>query len=333
MLLSRFAESLYWAGRYLERAEATSRMVKVHTELFLDLPRCAGVGWSPLLAVTGGSAEFLDRHAEAGEDDVVAFLATDPKSLGSILASIARARVSLGVSRVMLPSSAWEVLNDLHEWVTASSAEAIDRRTRLRWMDSVISHCQRLTGLLAGTMCDDEAYAFLQIGRHLERADMTTRVLDVQASVLVSQPDDGAPYRDVTWMSVLRSLSAHQMFRRSAGCGVSGPAALRFLLQAEQFPRSVEFCLTTTCRSLLRLPRATLPVASCAKVQARLRDLTITDLATPQELHELVTHLQSGINELHEVLAEAYFRLAARDTVEPAKVEPAKAEPAMLELS
>ncbi|MGH3771037.1 MAG: alpha-E domain-containing protein [Pseudonocardiaceae bacterium] len=323
MLLSRFAESLYWAGRYLERAEATSRMIKVHTELFLDLPRCAGVGWSPLLAVTGSSEEFLDHHIGPEEEDVVAFLATDPKNLGSILASIAQARVSLRMSRVVLPSSSWEVVNDLHEWATASSAEAIDRRTRLRWMDSVISDCQLLTGLFAGTMCDDEAYAFLQIGRHLERADMTTRVLDVQAGILLSQPDDGAPYRDVTWMSVLRSLSAHQMFRRSAGCGVSGPAALRFLLQDAQFPRSVEFCLTVASRALRQLPRATLPLASCAKVRARLRELAVTDLATPGDLHELVGGLESGIGELHDVLVEAYFRLAI----------PGRAEPAMVELS
>jgi len=330
MLLSRFAESLYWAGRYLERAEATARMIKVHTELFLDLPRSAGVGWSPLLAVTGSGEEFLDQHIGPDEDDVVAFLATNPKNQGSILASIAQARVSMRVSRVVLPSSAWEVVNDLHGWTTASSAEAMDGRTRLRWMDSVVCEGQLLAGLLAGTMCDDEAYAFLQIGRHLERADMTTRVLDVQAGILVGQPDESAPYRDVTWMSVLRSLSAHQMFRRRTGCGVSGPAALCFLLQEVQFPRSVEFCLTVASRSLLQLPRATLPLASCAKVQGRLRDvtitdltitdLTITDLTTPGDLHEFVAELESGIAGLHDVLVETYFR-------------PLPAVPAMVELS
>lgn len=316
MLLSRFAESLYWAGRYLERAEATSRMIKVHTELFLDLPRCAGVGWSPLLAVTGGREEFLDRYVGPEEDDVVAFLATDPKNLGSIMASIARARTSLGVSRVILPSASWEVLNELHEWATDSSTEAIDRRTRLGWMNNVISDCQLLSGLLAGTMCDDEAYAFLQIGRYLERVDMTTRVLHVQANILISQPGDGAPYRDVTWMGVLRSLSAHQMFCRHAGCGMSGPAALRFLLQETRFPRSVEFCLTTISRALSQLPpailpRSSLPLARCAKVQAQLRELTFTDLLTPGDLHELASHLQAGMGEVHDMLVEAYFRLAA----------------------
>src|SRR5262249_33631794 len=130
MLLSRFAETLYWAGRYLERAEATARMIRVHTELVLDLPLAAGVGWSPLLAVTGCSGEFLGRHTAPDEDDVVDFLATDPKNRGSVLASIGQARANLHASRVVLPNSSWEVMNNLHSWALASAEEAIGRRTR-----------------------------------------------------------------------------------------------------------------------------------------------------------------------------------------------------------
>jgi len=323
MLLSRFAESLYWAGRYLERAEATARLVRVHTELYLDLPRAAGVGWSPLLAVTGAGEEFLDRHTGPEEDDVVAFLAIDPKNRGSVLASIAQARMSLQLSRVLLPTASFEVVNKLHDWAAANPAAAIDRRTRLAWMDEVIERCQLMAGSLAGTMCDDEAYGFLQIGRYLERADMTIRVLDVQAAVLVGQPGEdagGEPYHDVTWMSVLRSLAAHQMFRRSHGGGVSGSSAVGFLLREERFPRSVEFCLASTARTLGALPRAALPLASCARVRARLRDLRPADLGAPGELHELADDLESGVGALHDVVAQTYFRLVAAP---PAMVEPA----------
>ncbi|HEX4360831.1 MAG TPA: alpha-E domain-containing protein [Pseudonocardia sp.] len=323
MLLSRFAESLYWAGRYLERAEATARLVGVHTELYLDLPRAAGVGWSPLLAVTGASEEFLDRHTGPEEDDVVAFLAIDPKNRGSILASIAQARMSLQLCRVLLPTASFEVVNTLHDWAAANPSAAIDRRTRLTWLDEVITRCQLMAGSLAGTMCDDEAYGFLQIGRYLERADMTIRVLDVQAGVLVGQPGEdagGEPYHDITWMSVLRSLAAHQMFRRSHGGGVPGSAAVDFLLREDRFPRSVEFCLASTARTLGGLPRAALPLASCARVRARLRDLRPADLGAPAELHALADDLESGVGALHDVVAQTYFRLVAAP---PAMVEPA----------
>src|SRR5580704_1947999 len=101
MLLSRVAESVYWSGRYLERAEATARMVKSHTELFVDLPKAAGLGWSPLLAITGEA--FVERRGAPTEEAVVQFLAADLDNVGSIRASVASARSNVRVSRVIFP--------------------------------------------------------------------------------------------------------------------------------------------------------------------------------------------------------------------------------------
>jgi uncharacterized alpha-E superfamily protein len=313
MLLSRLAESLYWAGRYLERAEATARMITVHTDLVLDLPIAAGVGWSPLLAVTGASEDFLGRHTGPEEDEVVGFLATDPKNRGSILSSLGQARGNLRASRVALPKACWETVNQLHTWASVSAGEAIDRRTRGAWMNEVIARCQLLAGSMDGTMCHDEAYAFLQLGRHLERADMTIRVLDVQAGVLVGPVGDGTgdraaePYRDVTWAGVLHSLSAHQMFFRAVGGGVSGPRALRFLLQDQRFPRSVRFCIAAAGREASTLPSPTPVLATCTAAQQRLASLVITEQVTPADLHELVDQVELDIIAVHQALASTYF--------------------------
>lgn len=321
MLLSRHAESLYWAGRYLERAEATARMVKVHTELLLDLPKASGVGWAPLVAIAGHGEDVLPHPTE---DEVVTFLTAEAANPGSVSASVARARANLRVVRVLLPDPSWEIANDLHARVVATAAAAADRRTRSAWVDAVTGGCQRLTGSLAGTMCDDDAYGFLLLGRYLERADMTTRVLDVQAGVLVGSRDgrdgrDGrdevGPYGDVTWMSVLKSLSAHQMFRRSVGAGMSGPAALRFLLQDPRFPRSVEYCLSSAARALPQLPRAATPLAACATVRRLLIGLEIDDDIAPADLHDLVDELQLGIGALHDALATTWFRCADKPPV------------------
>ncbi len=326
MLLSRFAESLYWAGRYLERAEATARMIRVHTELVLDLPLAAGVGWSPLLAVTGASEEFLGRHTGPDEDDVVAFLTADPKNRGSILSSLGQARANLRASRVVLPNSCWEVVNQLHGWAVADADQAIHRRSRIEWMNNVIGRCHLLSGSMAGTMCHDEAYGFLLLGRHLERADMTIRVLDVQAGVLVGQagpspvvgPESIDPYRDVTWAAVLRSLSAHQMFFRAVGGGVSGPRALRFLLQDQRFPRSVRFCITAAGREAGQLPTPTPVLAACSAAQRSLVDLEITEQVTPDELRELVDVVELDIIGIHQALAANYFgRPGADDAGDP----------------
>ena len=343
MLLSRVAESVYWAGRYLERAEDTARLVRVHTELYIDLPRSAGVGWLPLLAVTGSRVAFDERATTtelAEEEAIVTFLAVDPDHTGSVLASLAQARANLRVTRAILPRSSWEVLNQLVLWAADTADDAVGRRTRMAWMDQVIRQCQLLSGLLAGQMSHDGAWSFLEIGRCLERADMATRVLDVQAGILLGQGsqtqgqalcgEGGSqqqaavhPYDDITWMSVLRSLSARQMFRRQWGAGVSGPDALQFLLKDPQFPRSIEHCLTSVSRSLLELPRYDEPMAACAEIQQTLEDLDTASLAA-SGLHEVMDALQAGIGSVHDLLVATYFDVHARsDARTPTPAAPA----------
>jgi uncharacterized alpha-E superfamily protein len=310
MLLSRVAEGVYWAGRYAERAEATARLVKVHTELFLDLPKSAGVGWSPLLAVTGSGDAFSTQYSDAAEDEVVAFLAVDADNPSSVIASLARTRANLRVTRTVLPRSSWEVLNGLFLWAVDTSPQAVDRRTRIAWMDHIVRQCQLFTGSLAGTMCHDESYSFLEIGRFIDRADMTTRVLDVQAGILVGQ---GAatvrPYADITWMNVLNSLASRQMFLQHCRSGASGPEALRFLLKDPRFPRSVEHCLTAVSRCLLELPAHSEPMAGCAAVQSQLEDADVAQLAQ-SGLHEFADGLQQGLGRLHDLVTETYFGIA-----------------------
>ncbi|MDQ1493367.1 MAG: hypothetical protein QOJ23_5881 [Actinomycetota bacterium] len=306
MLLSRVARSVYWAGRHLERAEATARLVHVHTKLFLDLPKAAGIGWRPLLALAGNGEAFRQRHPEASEEHVVGFLATDADHQGSIVGSVAQAHSSLRVTQAILPSEAWEVLNQLHSWAAQTRHQAVDRRTRLGWTTQLIRQCQLLSGMLEGAMSHDDTYAFLEIGRSLERADMTTRVLDIQAGVLAGQRDGANPYVDVTWTGVLRSLSAYQMFLRTAGSTVTGPAALRFLLRDQQFPRSVERCLIVISYALLELCRHDDPMAGCAEVQRLLAEAELDGLG-PTGLHDYADRLQQGLGALHDQLVATYF--------------------------
>ena len=311
VLLSRLAECVYWAGRYLERSEASARLIKVHTELFLDLPRSAGLTWTPLLAVTGSRDRYAIRHTDASEDDVVSYLVVDADNPGSIVTSVGQARHNMRVTRGMFPRQAWEEVNDLHFWVLDTCAQAVDRRTRLGWTDQIIHRCQLLAGLISGMMSRDASYSFLEVGRFVERADMTTRVLDVQAEVLISRRDDD-PYADVTWMSVLRSVAAAQSFRARVPGGASGPAALRFLISDSQFPRSVEHCLIEVSRALIELPNHEEPMAACAWVQAMLEEVDAGGL-DGTALHHLVDDLQKGIARVHDLVAESYFRVASTD--------------------
>ena len=305
MLLSRLAECVYWSGRYLERTEASARLVNVHTELFLDLPLSAGMTWYPLLAVTGSRDGFVARHGEDTEEEVIRYLVADGDNPGSVMASVAQARHNVRVTRGMFPRQAWEEVNELHLWVLDTRHEAVDRRTRLAWTDGVIRRCQLMSGVIAGTMTHDASFSFLEAGRLVERADMTTRVLDVQAGLLMSRREDD-PYADVTWMSVLKSVAAAQTFRVRTPAGAPGPTALRFLLKDPQFPRSVEHCLTELSRALIELPNHERPMAACALVQRMLEDVDV-DALDGAALHDFVDELQQGIGDVHNQVAGSYF--------------------------
>jgi uncharacterized alpha-E superfamily protein len=331
MLLSRLAENLYWAGRYLERAEATARLVRVQTELYLDLPRSVSVGWRPLLSVTGSGTTYDDlvaveggpqaRGAVATEEHRVVHFLTTHEQPGSVLRCIAATRQNLRSVRALIPRAAWEVVNSLHLQAQATQELAVPRRSRIEWLDGIIRRCQTLVGMLDGTMSHDQAYAFLQVGRHIERADMTTRVIDVSASILLDHRigEGTLPYADITWMGVLRSVSAMQMYRRVAAAGVSGPRALAFLLCDPQFPRSVEHALTELSRHALELPRHEEAMKACAAAQQALTDCEMTGMSGP-ELHAFMDELQGALAVIHDAAARTWF--AVPDVVAPEVPEP-----------
>ena len=317
MMLSRLAENIYWAGRYLERAEDTARLVRVHTELFLDLPRSVSMGWTPLLAVTGAAEAYEDHMARADaaetmapELHIVSFLTTDRDNSSSVLSSVQAARDNLRSVRALIPRGAWEQVNRLNLWAQDTQAMAAPRRSRAEWTDRLIQQCQTINGLLDSTMSHDQAFAFLLLGRFVERADMTTRVLDVQAQTLLEDPSVRGAYADVTWMSVLRSVSAMQMYRRVARAGISGSRALNFLLTDMQFPRSVCHGLGVIDRQLALLPHADAPVAAVEATRTRIAaaelDADLKPMA-PEQLHTLMDDLQGKLGDVHAAISDAWF--------------------------
>lgn len=306
LLLSRVAESAYWAGRYLERAEGTARLIKAHSDLVMDLPRAASVGWEPLLAVLGIEDEGATASTATTEERVVGLLAADASSPSSVRSAIAAAHTNLRVTRSVMPLDAVEVLTELHLHVGGTSDAAVDRRTRSQWLTSVIRGCQTLTAILAETMNHDDAYCFFTVGRQLERADLTTRVLDVQAAVLTRRATGPLEaYLDICWFAALRSVSALQPFRRS-GRPSSAEATIEFLLRDPKCPRTVEACLTEASRWLLEIPGNDEPMAASAAAEMLLQEIEVGALVAG-DLHDFVDELQVAINAIHTGIANAWF--------------------------
>jgi uncharacterized alpha-E superfamily protein len=306
LLLSRTAESAYWAGRYLERAEGTARLIKTHADLIIDLPRTANVGWGPLLAVVGIDPGFARNHPQATEEIVVGHLAADPENPSSVRSSIASVHHNLRVTRTVMPIEAAEVLNELHNHVQATSHQAVDRRTRGSWLNSVMRGTQTLWGILADNMSHDDAFCFFTIGRQLERIDLTARVIDVQASVLTGRTDEAlAPFQDLSWTAALRSVSALQAFRRR-GVSSTAEATLAFLIHDPKCPRTIEACMIEASRWLLEIPGHEPTMAAFAEAEAMLHRVDIDDLVG-NGLHSFADRTQLAVADLHNHIESTWF--------------------------
>ncbi|MDQ2069939.1 alpha-E domain-containing protein [Natronospira bacteriovora] len=308
-MLSRVAENLYWTARYMERAEDLARLVNVHSNLMLDLPRSIELGWEPLVAITGSEAGFAELFDEVDERNVTRYLIADKRNTGSILACLFQARENLRSTRDLVPREAWEQVNDLYLYARRELKGGIAKRKRYDFLRGVIQQCQQFTGLLAGTMSHDEAYEFLRIGRNLERADMSTRILDVRSQdLLPKRSEELTPFENIQWMSVLKSLTAYQMYRRHVRVRVRGIDVLRYLLQDRQLPRALMHCLEQVESCLHDLPRNDAPLRSVTRMQRRVQEADVPELAEAG-LHEFIDDVQLDLAHLHESISTTYFLL------------------------
>ncbi len=308
MLLSRVAEHLYWAARYLERAEDTARVIGEHTHLLVDLPTSVPLTWEPLLAVTGSGATFGERYPTADEHSIITFLLADRENTSSVVSSVVAARENLRTTREVIPREAWQALNDLYLYATSHHTEAVDRRSRGRFLDKVIGECQRFVGIVSGTMSRDEAYQMLRLGRHIERADMTSRVLDVRAVALLGQSADedegGVAHDEVQWAAVLRSLSGLQAYHRRRRGPAAGHPTVTFLLRDPDFPGSIAHCLAEVEAVAGGLPRSQ---AVDMAARSAMRTLVTVANGSLDALHDGLDDVQLAIAAVHDELEATYF--------------------------
>ncbi len=306
-MLSRVAENLYWMARYLERAENTARLISVNNNLLLDLPRRVVPGWAPLIEITGSRELFSGHYAEPDERSVVKFLVGDAANPGSILSSLGFAREDARTVRDFIPREAWEQVNELYLYAKNNQASGLSRGRRYEYLRGIVLGVQQITGLLAGTMTHDEGYGLLRMGRNLERADMTIRIIDVRSeNLLPGKSEDLTAFENIQWMGVLKSLSAYQMYRRAMQARVRRPHVLRFLFKERLFPRAVHYTISEVENCLRHLPRRDVPLASVS----RLYELVTA--SRPEELdqaglHAFIDTLEIGLIDLNRVINETYF--------------------------
>lgn len=309
-MLSRVAERMYWIGRYLERCEDTARLVGVNATLMLDLPKGTRPSWPALIAIAGAEPEFHAHYQNADERNIVKFLLADTFNPSSIISSTALARENARTTREVMPSEAWERINNLHLHARENAASGVLRRGRHEFIENIISACQQITGMLHGTMSHDRAFQFFVLGQSLERADMTTRIVDVASLIPEATAPDGtakaATYESVLWMSVLRSLSAFQMYRQNMRERVNGEDVLSYILHDQRFPRAVAFCLDEMESCLRHLPRPTVPLKCLGDAREVLHNVEIDELLAGG-LGGYLDDLQREIGVIHAHIESTWF--------------------------
>ena len=317
-MLSRVANSLYWMSRYIERADNTARLVDVNLQLLLDIRRLDDgmlIGhWMPIVQSTGDEALFRELHPDANAQSVTEFLVFQPENPNSIVSSITDARENARMVRDQLPAELWEELNRLYLFLHSSRARSLWRGSPHDFFLEIKNSSLLLNGLASATVVRNEGWNFMQAGCFLERADKTSRILDVRHS---SVPERGAPSAAnqddaLGWSAVLRSCSAWDAYKARHGAEVQPALVAEFLLLNDDFPRSVRFCVRTLDRALRRISGVAGDRFSndAEKLAGRLLaelSFSSTDDVFAVGFHRYIDQLQAKINAIGDALFNAYI--------------------------
>lgn len=314
-MLSRSAERLYWLARYLERTENIARLVSVHMNLLMDLPNGVEMGWLQLVRINAAEPQFYERYKVANERNVTRFLLIDNSYPGSLFSSLSAARENIRTSRDLLPDEAWEQVNEMYLFVKNHHHmdSVYNRSNRVVLLNEILKGCQRFTGLLSGYMSHNNPYRFIRLGKNIERADMTSRILDLASLLLAeSRSDEMRQYETILWVNILKALNAQLMYRQRVRSSVNGDDVLNFLLLNTNLPRSVGCCLAEITLCINNLPNNDALPEQLAKLEAYVQAID-TRRTTQAQLREVLDDLQNKLGELHDRISNNWFLQAVAD--------------------
>src|SRR5687767_10064616 len=317
-LLSRVADSVYWMARYIERAENVARFIGVNLHLQLDLPLAPAHQWQPLIDTSGDTEVFKEKRGEATEESVIQFLAFDDENPNSIYSCLRFARENARSVRETISSEMWAQVNSMYLQIQAQRSLPEPERM-LDAFREIRMGCHLFEGVTDATMTHNEAWHFMRLGRMLERADKTSRILDVKYFMLLpSVGDVGTPYDDIHWSAVLKSVSGFEMYRKKYG-RISPSDVVDFLVMDNEFPRAVRFCIKSASESLQSVTGT--PIGAfryrSEQLMGQLRaelDFTSVETVIRSGLHEYLDRLQLKMNGIDEGLRDDF---AVRTTPMP----------------
>lgn len=314
-MLSRVANHIYWLGRYLERAENYARFIDVNFNLMQDLPVDLKEQWQPLVAATGDLDLYLKKYQGYERHQVMFFLTFDLDNPNCMLSAVNRARENARIIRENLTKETWEKVNELYYMLQSGLEKKVWKKEDPRqFYEMVKNQILLIYGLADATVARTEGWYFRQLGQLLERADKTSRILDVKYHILLPSPIEvGSPLDFLHWMALLKSVTGFNTYRRLYG-NIDPSGVVEFLVLNKYFPRSIYYCLKEAERCLHNISGHSTDgfknsaEKAIGEMRSRLEYSDVDDIISVG-LHEYLDALQLKINHISDLIDSNYFRL------------------------
>ena len=311
VLLARYADCIFWLARYVERAENLARILDVNETFSRDSK--GGQNWRSIVQLNSDEERFFAGHDAASVNSVVNFYVIDGENPNSIVSAIRCARENARTLRPLISTEMWVQLNVFFNWLVALTAADLVPGNLAALFAAIKEACQTHTGITEGTFFRDQGWYFYQIGRYLERADQTTRLVDIKYHLLLPNISDVGSSVDVgQWHALLRSAAGYHAYRRLHAASTTPPRVAGFLLLNTAFPRSVHHCVREVGRLLAEVKShyGLRHGNDAAEELDRLRVLLGTlDVSTilRRGLHEFLDSIQCQLIAVTRELAIAFF--------------------------
>ena len=313
-MLSRVANNIYWMNRYIERAENYSRFIDVNLNLTLDLREETVEQWEPLVMATGDEQRFKAQFSGATREHVLYFLTADPKNPNSILSCLLAARENARSVREIISSEMWEHVNRFYRMVKDAAVKTFDTPRQRGFFGEVKQASHLFVGITDATMSHGQGWDFGRLGRLLERADKTSRILDVKYFFLLpSVQAVGSSLDDIQWAALLKSTSALEMYRKRYG-RIAPYQVAEFLVLNPEFPRAIHYCLIKSEESLHAILGSevgrfeNVAEKRLGRLVADVTYVSIEEIMS-EGLHEFLDNFQTKLNYVGDGIAETFFTL------------------------
>jgi len=311
-MLSRVADSIYWMSRYVERAENVARFVDVNLTLMLDTPDAGGGQWQPLVNISGDEEDFTKRYGQPTRENVLKFLTFDKENPNSILSCLRAARHNARSVREIISSEMWLNLNKFFLRVNVALETGLQLASLHEFFSDVKLGSHLFNGITDATMTHGEGWHFSRLGRELERADKTSRIVDVKYFILLrSLSDVGTALDDIQWAAVLRSASAFEMYRKDRG-RITPKGVVDYLVLNRLFPRAIHSSLLAARDSLHSISGTALgtfknvPEKLLGQLCSEMSYTSVDEIIN-EGLHEYIDALQDKINQIGAGVFETFF--------------------------